>query len=127
PLRAGGRGHLPWRADPRSALGRPSGAGSWSLSRTVAGPVHVRVGHPSGGRCDRPSGHERSPRDPARLETQQIMIARLSGALRRIALVFTLAVLSACGGPDAQLPRLAPDDVVLAFGDSLTFGTGARE
>lgn len=38
-------------------------------------------------------------------------------------LLCTLAV-TGCGTQPAALPHLGPDDVVLAFGDSLTYGTG---
>ena len=36
-------------------------------------------------------------------------------------------VLPGCGQKGPTLPRLAPSDVIVALGDSLTFGTGAAE
>lgn len=59
-----------------------------------------------------------------------VLLKNYKNTIKTIAYVFIaswLALAYGCGGSVPKLARLAPADVIVAFGDSLTFGTGASE
>lgn len=54
-------------------------------------------------------------------------MSRCARGLCALLVTLALALFAGCGESVPQLPHLGTQDVIVAFGDSLTYGTGARE
>lgn len=63
----------------------------------------------------------------AQLQADGKFVRRRARPVRWLAAGLCALGLAGCGEKIPQVPRLAPTDVIVAFGDSLTFGTGAAE
>lgn len=58
-------------------------------------------------------------------EGREMSIKRRQGLTVLLPVILSAIILAACT-PTVKLPRLADDAVIVAFGDSITFGTGAE-
>jgi acyl-CoA thioesterase I len=65
----------------------------------------------------------------ADLSMREMVRGQMKFVVRRrwLSLLMLAVVLAACGSKTPSLPRLGASDVIVALGDSLTFGTGAAE
>lgn len=58
------------------------------------------------------------------MSARRSWLNRYASSIAALAIFFMLA---ACGDRAAKLPKLSNEDVIVAFGDSLTYGSGASE